>query len=1483
MTQAQTSPDTQAETTAADQIEDLSIDPVSIDDLLLAYFEEHFEAATGIALPNHEGPGDIPAPDGIDLVGGTLTSMKSEKLLWATNKFIADLRTATTSDEDKKNDLKQFTQKQIDFTRKEIVYTQVIRDKMKAGLNKLGQIDGDDPGDVALGLFRSLLDAGQVTTRIFTLLANERAEKMGKKIKDLYADGGALKNDHVNLTFTDADGNVHDLKDALTKETNPKKIRDAHEKAMAANREALETEIAVLKDASRQIDLQDTLDLAAAEKKVKDLGVEANIADLYRLDAQQKFEEEQDPDKKAELKKKFEAEKQKVAELKAKKATAETELSDLKTLTADEAKLRKQEIEAREKVFRDVDTESKKFDTDPEYKADFDGIAKKAELGFSLIGLASTTTNLIKTAGSDDATGLDVAAAGTFAFAEAMNSLSAALEFGKSGDVKAAFGSGFAVAGAAASFAGAAINIHALRTQLDDPNITDQQAKMIKAEIGMQSIASTAELIAGGLSAAAAYLGPASKVAAFAGTAVPVLGAVAVVASSISPATWQGFRDTDRYADQLKDSSEEFHSAALLGELLEKQNTAEKGFYGAGVALDAAVAAGGVALAASGVGAPAAIALAAAGAGISAIMGAIKQGVLDKMAADIAKKMRVDENGNEQTIEEFFQNSFDLQQEQTLERYQEMFDEILATDQADLIVTAGSQTLNDIDLTLGGMTRTADEMGNTAEHYFQQYAGNEDWQDIELEVVENGEDVVRLPDIGGKKVHLAFTSPLLGSGEEEQSTSGGKKTEYVHLDIKDLAGWVIEDTGTNATSFDVSRAINEATDLDGNKTTLDMTIKAGGGDDTYFAHGAEVTFHGGEGSDTASFVKLDTRTKSDGTETGIHAKATASGFKVDKILPKGSEEYVEVEKLHTSSSGKKKTKVEYRTVEARERKADEAVTDTLTSVEIIQGSAGDDTIDAAHSATLTQMHGFDGDDMMTGGAATRIVTGGLGHDTIDVSEGIRAFYEQETIADDEFMYIDAGRGADVMVLDQAMQQQLADSHANRFKEAQLADYVATAITGGADDGAMQESLRAQFIGQSDPLGRVFQKDIEHVAFDIDSGEASAPDFALLHGVTRGVYGNSHATSAHGMEVAATGFGANWYGKTSGGLSEDTLIHFQGKIYLEEGKTYEFREITDDYGMIHIGGERLLFNNHHKTHETETYTATETGLVDIELYARNAKGSGTYAFQVTDTPGANYQTLTVANGDQTAQALVQSAQHKDYDYTVGTLHNATEKTFYTKDHSYSDMINVAKSEGGEHHGTVASNALSSNHMAYIKGQMYLEGGETYYFKEYVDDNAIVRINGKKILQDSVHDKHTTGSYTPSESGFVDIEFYALNRKKAGNYKFAISESPNGGFRTIQTENAADKLAKQLDEMTDSGTPLFALLHDAERVVEKLTTTNPDALIAATAGAYTDFDGAISGGLSEHTLVNYAGQLYLEAGKTYEVREISDDIAIVHING
>ncbi|TYC78820.1 hypothetical protein FMN63_02860 [Stappia sp. BW2] len=715
----------------------------------------------------------------------------------------------------------------------------------------LGAINDDDDEAYNIAIAKMAFDSLRMTFRIVYLLNDKFNEKYVKEIKAWYLDD---KNNpkHIFGENSNEAKEFSEIKNKLTTQVDSySTLIQEHREYLQEHKSHLESKSNILasqiNDINTERDSINNLLPVIADQKAQ-LGTE--IGALKKTIEKAESSNPDDPG---------------VTTMQSKLAWLEQQLTDLeteKTGLEEQYKVLTNQMHDLDNQKIDIATtmptlEAELKNSDTPYYNNHKMSGNIADLGLDGLGIVTGALGLALVSNTADSTDLQKTSANlamsSFAI-EGLTTIGAVTaELGGS-KMPTIMNKGFRAIASSLGTAAMGVEIASVAQQLDNPDLTDYQKNMLRAELGIQAVAMVSETLTGVFLASGAYFGAASTAAKTASKAVPVLGAVTAIAGAFSPSTWSYFSDKQDQIDDLK-AIEDSPSAALLAELMGAQLKTEIRHHAATKVIDTATALGATLVAGAGIG----IGIALVGGAVSAIVQATQQVKFRQIAAGIEKKMRTGPDGHDQTIEEFFQQSFDAQQEETLAGFEDFFDELVDEGGYESIFTLGSQTLTDIDVQLAGQTYTSGELNKTATHYFEEYYGNQQWSDVGLEAkLQEGNDVVVLTDLSGAEAYLTFTSPLLASGvEDTDRESDGKNKHVTELHISDLAGWEIQDVGTNATTFNLSQVINRVKPLEEEVSIIDFVVHAGAGDDTYIAYDSEITFHGGEGRDTATYVRLD--------------------------------------------------------------------------------------------------------------------------------------------------------------------------------------------------------------------------------------------------------------------------------------------------------------------------------------------------------------------------------------------------------------------------------------------------------------------------------------------------------------------------------------------------------------------------------------------------------------------------------------------------
>ena len=1058
----------------------------------------------------------------------------------------------------------------------------------------------------------------------------------------------------------------------------------------------------------------------------------------------------------------------------------------------------------------------------------FATIAAGADSGVAVFKMAA---GLAATNEMGDGSPLNTLGSAGYMSQESLNVVTSALDFAKPGLLGPKLSGSLAVAGAVAGLASAAGGLKGVVKSLDDPNLTDEQRSLLKAEIGLQSAVMGLSAMEGVASIMAA-VSTSTKVASAASKAVPVLGAIAAVAGAINPAQWSEFNDKQDRIDSIDPDAGT--SDALLADVLGDTLKADKAFYGSTTAIDGVLGIATAGLAATGVGLPVAAIVGILGGAISGIVSAFKQTRLESIADGIADKMRHDTDGNAQSIEDYFDGSFEERQDTLREAYEEQFAALTQEGAYDQVVGLGSQTLSSSDLALAAISKTAGEMGKTAKHYADGYTADGGWstEDVELNQKDGTIDIAARA--AGDNVYLTFMSPLMAPGAETtEREKTGKREFTTSLTIKQLSGWTVTDKGENATAFNMSKVINVARDLEGNERTVDFVIDAGAGDDAFFGYDSAISFDGGAGKDTASYARLDTSILNEGVT--LRAEG-AQGVRADKTLRADSKVYAEGVGTHTETHGKRTETIEYRYVHLEERGSAATVTDHLTHVEVLHGSGLGDDIDMTGSQAVQQIFGFDGDDRIVLNETIELVSGGTGDDVIVPGEALDRLLRQSEVGEAELedvIFLDGGEGRDTVRLSSEQSLALRTQFAEIAVARDLARQFADALAYGGDAGPLKALLES-YIGQGagDDFALLAMNDVETVAFDLAhlfdhdagldavsrdeleightsaqlSGEAGLP-FSARESVVS-VWSNADLNGTEQMPLYGSNHDPDMEDAAIGRLDVQLEAHelrrYSGEIWLEGGVTYHFREKVDNWSRLDIGGEMLSINTRLNTDQTVQHSVSESGWFSYDFYAYNTASPGDAKLEIRADGMSDFVTF---KGEASSASKLDGALAAENGLHYATR-NGTLEIYSDADIEWAYMTSgyadshVADSIGAAS-SLIASNDLNSHELAHYSGEIYLEADRVYEFRETVDDLAKLTIDGEHVLQNPDHDVHTSAKITVENTGWHIYDFYAYNHEGPGNLKLEIraevkgEEADEDGWTDYVTVDAETQLAAELD--------------------------------------------------------------------------------------
>ena len=719
--------------------------------------------------------------------------------------------------------------------------------------------------------------------------------------------------------------------------------------------------------------------------------------------------------------------------------------------------------------------ELKAISSEPNMTFDFNDVIGRSskvlsggDVGFALVGIGQIVFELgngadplqVASAYNYTLSGLSLAVA---EFLDTVYGTETATQLGKYTALKA-FSAVTGAAGAITSIVGAQDQRQAL---ID----AGRPTTALDIQIGLE--AGAAGLMA--LDAALSVLVAAGKITGLAAKAVPLIGSVAQLMLSFNPAQKVFF---DIQEDAIADAkARNDYSSALAADLLQNRLDVERD--AATDALITNLVSGGLGFLGSLAGLGAALGVAALspfgpilGAGafavgaVAVVLQFVNNAKLKKLAEEAREKI-LDTEGVE-TYQDYFDLSFDQQQERLQEAFLDVVIELTEAQGFGSVIGLSTQRFTQDDVTVAREADIANQITRSSAVYLSEY--KDDWTDVSANLVSvAGPDEIRL-DASDQRIYFTVFNTTLASGERSpldmydfgallSSNFGNKNAAYLFTtyDYSDLDGWKVVDAEGNETTFDLTNIVNLARIpdvdalrqlnndlldirrprdgfLDGNDlmfvrdvpvptkvVALPFIVDAGDNNDFVFAYDSSVVIDGGAGTDTVSYVRLDTDILLaaenrplfddyyDGTGTGIVIRSHADRLESSQYLMTyglsfddftgalDDPDAIIAELVFNYDNGLRiqavRTDISGSTPEffaVRDGFGGGTSYDQITNVEVIQGSAAGDWIDlrgyaAAGSNAIEELYGFDGDDMLIADTTTVTIGAGLGDDIVDIA------------------------------------------------------------------------------------------------------------------------------------------------------------------------------------------------------------------------------------------------------------------------------------------------------------------------------------------------------------------------------------------------------------------------------------------------------------------------------------------------------------------
>lgn len=715
--------------------------------------------------------------------------------------------------------------------------------------------------------------------------------------------------------------------------------------------------------------------------------------------------------------------------------------------------------------------------SEPKVNFDFNDLAGRTssalsggDLGFSLLGFGQTIVQLsegadplaVASATGNTLSGLSLAVA---EFLDTVYSDSSSTILGKYTALKA-----FSVVAGAAGAVTSIANYQDQRTALREAGVSTAG---LDVQIGLEAGAAGLMALDGVLST----LVLAGKITGLAAKAVPLLGSVAQLMLSFNPAN-KVFYDVQENAiadARARDDYSSALAASLLEDSLDTQRAGDTSLLAVNLVsgslgLLGSLAGFGVALGATALtplgpilGAGAFVAGA-----VSFVLSLVNDAKMRKLAEEAREKIL--ETDGVTDFQDFFNLSFEDQQAKLLEAYEEVVVALTEEQGFGSVVGLSTQRFTADDITVAQEANIADQITKSAATYLSEYRDGT-WTDITGTIVtQPGLDEIQIA-ANDEPVYFTDLNDVLASGDPVQIRlyefgaigpgQFGPKFLYTAFDYSAFDGWNVVDADGNRTTFDLANIFtlanvtdaariaqfhqdyldaldglapslganeyywSKSADLPRMDVTLPFVVSAGDNDDVVFSYDSSIIIDGGEGKDTVSYIRLDdealaqagVRSRYDEFYTGLGDGVVVRSH-ADRLQ---SAQYLIYETATSNITFDEMTRtlddpnaiiVErpldffngiliQRSVTDKDGETPEffaagrapgfsSAFDQVVNAEVLQGSVRDDFIDLrgyadAGSNAIAEVYGFDGNDILIADKTTVTIGGGIGDDTINIA------------------------------------------------------------------------------------------------------------------------------------------------------------------------------------------------------------------------------------------------------------------------------------------------------------------------------------------------------------------------------------------------------------------------------------------------------------------------------------------------------------------
>lgn len=401
-------------------------------------------------------------------------------------------------------------------------------------------------------------------------------------------------------------------------------------------------------------------------------------------------------------------------------------------------------------------------------------------------------------------------------------------------------------------------------------------------------------------------------------------------------------------------------------------------------------------------------------AGVSGLMTLTKQRMLEKIANNAHGKIMTWEEGH--VGKNYFDHGLRVTYDTMKSQHIPQLQKIQTTLGVEQVVAATQINTDEHTRDLAAITRLTEKVQSG--HAYIETFKNGAFENPQAIFLDAEKGVIDLTSEAATQA-LVFTTPMLTPAVETHLRTREGKNKYITtLTLLTQNGWVVNDLGNTATTANFSKIIQRGKLRDGITRTVCVTANMGDADDCVIASEGPMMIDGGDGDDRVDYSAVS-------KNSSINVRVDADGkYLVEKYF---SDAQMMEEEIKTSEHqyGKRREKLEYRDVVISSWSG--SVSDTLSSVEMITGSPGNDRFVGADASDFFYggggaddleghggndiLSGGEGDDQLRGGDGDDLLIGEAGNDEIQGDAGDDVIRQADDMDEDD---IDGGNGFDIV-------------------------------------------------------------------------------------------------------------------------------------------------------------------------------------------------------------------------------------------------------------------------------------------------------------------------------------------------------------------------------------------------------------------------------------------------------------------------------------